>query len=119
MTSPALLHAKQALEQLDAEKIVSAYADPFVFEDVPSAERITDHAGLREYFERLFRLPGVAFHDIRVLPAETFAALEWTWSGTRRSSAGTYRIRGASVIELRGGKIARETIYYDPREALD
>jgi hypothetical protein len=119
MADSTLLHAQQALERLDTEGIVSAYAEPFVFEDVASAETITDREELPAYFYLQFKLTGVAFHDIRVYAAESFGALEWTWSGTKRFSAGTYAIRGASVIELHRGKIARETIYYDPRDALE
>ena len=103
---------------MDAETIVTAYDDPFVFEDVPSGGRITDRKSLRAYFQALFGLPNVAFSDVRAYESEAFATLEWTWSGTRRSSGETYRVKGASVIELRNGRIARETIYYDPRAPL-
>lgn len=118
MKSPCLQQAKEALEALDAGKIVGAYGDSFLFEDVPSGERITDKASLRVYFDALFGLPEVAFSDILVHEADTFACIEWTWSGTARSSGKPYRVRGCSAIELRGGKIVRESIYYDPREPL-
>jgi len=118
MKLPLLQHAKEALEELSIDKIVAVYDDPFVFEDVPSGETITDSSGLRAYFQALFALPNVAFSDIRIYEADTFAALEWTWSGTKRSSGQAYRVKGASIIELRNGRIARETIYYDPRAPL-
>ena len=118
MTSLFLARAKEALEVLDAETIVTAYDDPFVLEDVPSGERITDRKSLRAYFQALFGLPNVAFSDVTVYEAEAFAALEWTWSGTKRSSGEAYRVKGVSLIEIRNGKIARETIYYDPSAAL-
>jgi len=118
MKSPSLERAKIALEQLDADAIVAAYEEPFVFEDVPSGEKITDKEGLRDYFLALFALPNVSFSDVRAYEAEAFAALEWTWSGTKRSTGEGYQVKGCSVIELRNGKIVRETIYYYPRVPL-
>lgn len=118
MGSCALHDAKEALEGLDTEKIVAAYHDNFVFEDAASAHRIADKEALRAYFRRLFTLPKVAFSEVTVYEAEAFAAIEWTWSGAKPSSGEAYRVRGASVMELRDGRIARETIYYDPRAAL-
>jgi ketosteroid isomerase-like protein len=118
MPTEALVEAKEALEELDADKILSAYAENAVFEDISAGERITDKARLRVYFERLFSLPGIAFSDIRIFDGGSFAAIEWVWSGLRRDGGGPYRVRGASVIELHAGKIARESIYYDPKPAL-
>ncbi len=104
--------ARAALEGLRALEIVECYADPFLFEDAQSNERITDKDALAAYFKALFALPGVRFTDVRVLEGERSAALEWTWHGQKRYGA-AFAIRGASVIELEGGKVARETIYYD------
>jgi steroid delta-isomerase-like uncharacterized protein len=118
MDANVLENAKVALETRDAERIVACYADAFVFEDIASNERITDRGELAQYFERLFSLPGVSFSDVVLLGGDGWAALEWTWSGARRNSEGEYRVRGASIIELRDGRIARETIYYDPRPAI-
>lgn len=114
MTTQSLLDAKQALETLDHRAIFTIYAEDFLFEDVPDGLRITDRAELEGYFTHLFSLPGVKFSDIRIYDGGTFAAVEWTWSGIHRRTGEVYRVRGASVIELRGGKIARESIYYDP-----
>ena len=46
-------------------------------------------------------------------------SLEWTWSGLKRQSKERYQVRGASVIELQQGKIGRESIYYDPKPAME
>ena len=118
MITEALLVAKEALEELNLDKILSACAENAVFEDVPAGERIIGKSGLRSYFEQLFSLPGVAFSDIRIFVGGDFAALEWAWSGLKRDTGEPYRVRGASVIELREGKIARESIYYDPKPVL-
>jgi steroid delta-isomerase-like uncharacterized protein len=118
MTTSALQVAKEALESLDVDKILSAYAENFLFEDRAAGEAIQDRSALRAYFQKLFTFPGVRFSDIRVFDGDDFAALEWTWSGVKRITGEPFHVRGASVIELYQGKICRETIYYDPRPAL-
>ena len=118
MTLSALQDAKEGLEALDTEKLLSAYHDTFLFEDPPSDQSLTDRSALKAYFQSLFGIPHTAFRDVRVHEADTFAAIEWTWSGTSRSSGKPYQVRGASVIEVKEGKIARETLYYDPRAPL-
>jgi steroid delta-isomerase-like uncharacterized protein len=118
MSAKALKEAKEALEGLDADRIVNVYANEFLFEDASSKERITGRKALREYFQQLFALPQVSFSDIRIFEAGSFAAIEWTWSGVKSDTGKPYRVKGASVIELREGKISRETIYYDPGPAL-
>jgi steroid delta-isomerase-like uncharacterized protein len=108
-----LIEAATALQELDAQRLVSAYAEEALFEDVPEGRRITDRAELRSYFERLFSLPGIGFSDVRVFDGGSFAAIEWVWSGQRRDSGESFQARGVSLIELRDGKIVRESIYYD------
>ena len=118
MPSKALLNAKKALEELNLEKILSIYAENAVFEDISAGQRIMDKTTLRTYFEQLFSLPGVSFSDIRILDGSNFAVIEWIWSGLKCDTGETYRVRGASVVELWKGKIVRESIYYDPKPAL-
>ncbi|NIN96438.1 MAG: hypothetical protein GTO49_15995 [Anaerolineae bacterium] len=114
-----LARAKAALENLDANKLVACYADDFLFDDVPAKEAIDQRDGLTSYYERLFDLPGVGFSDVVIYQSEQWAALEWTWSGSKQDSEERFKVRGASIIELREGEIRRETLYYDPRPALE
>lgn len=118
MPENVLQEAKEALEGLNTDKILEIYADKFLFEDTSARQRITDRKTLRVYFQQLFSLPEVSFSDISIYEAQGFAAIEWTWGGTNRTSGIPFRIRGASVIELAEGKVCRESIYYDPRPAL-
>jgi hypothetical protein len=117
MPANVLQEAKAALEGLNTDKILEIYADRFKFEDTPSKLLITDQKKLGEYFQQLFSLPKVSFSDIRLYEAETFAAIEWTWSGVNHATGEAFRVRGASIIELESGKVRRESIYYDPRPA--
>jgi ketosteroid isomerase-like protein len=116
--SPHLERVKDGLQHRDVDAILSAFADPFVFEDVPSGQKMVSQEDLRSYFQTLFALSDIAFTDLRMYETETFAVLEWTWSVKKGSSGGGYQVRGASVIELRNGRIARETMYYAPRPTL-
>jgi len=118
MPAKVLQDAKDALQGLNVEKILQIYADEFLFEDTSAKQRIVDRTILREYFRRLFAMPGVSFSDIKVFEAEQFAALEWTWGGVNRSSGELFKVRGGSVMELSEGKVRRESIYYDPQSAL-
>ncbi len=115
MKTKALLDAKEALEMLDVDLILSAYAEDFLFEDPSAEQNIQDKTSLRSYFQSLFSLPKACFSDIHIFDGGDFAAIEWTWSGVRRTTGEPFRVRGASVIELSEGKIRRETIYYDPK----
>lgn len=118
MATSALQEAGQALEELDTEKLLSAYASNFLFEDTAAGLKISDKEELRSYFQGLFSSPGVGFSDIVIHECTTFGAIEWTWSGLRRPTDEPFRVKGASVVEMAQDKIARETIYYDPRSAL-
>jgi ketosteroid isomerase-like protein len=118
MPTKALQEAKQALEELNLDQILSAYAEKAVFEDIPAGLRIEDRSVLRDYFEKLFASPGVDFSCIRIFDGGDFAAIEWIWSGLKRDTGESFQVKGASVIELADGKIARESIYYDPASAL-
>ncbi len=118
MSTKVLQDAKEALEGLNTDKIIKIYADEFLFEDTSSKLSIKDRKALVKYFQRLFTMPQVSFTEIRIFEADRFAVIEWTWGGVSHNSGEPFRVRGASVIELSGGKVWRESIYYDPMPAL-
>jgi ketosteroid isomerase-like protein len=113
-----LSKAEQALEALDAEALVSLYADNFLFEDTSFSLRITDKAELRSYFDSLFSWPEVTFSNARYFGHGQRAAGEWTMGGLSRVSGEPFSIRGASLFKIEGGKITEEIIFYDPRATL-
>lgn len=117
MPTNVLEEAEKALVGLDAEKLVSLYADDFVFEDTSAKERITNKLELMAYFKRLFSMPGVSFDNVAFFRIGDRAAGEWTWGGKSLQSGTDYEIRGASLFTLEGETIKAETIFYDPREA--
>jgi hypothetical protein len=56
----------------------------------------------------------VSFEVVSIFGAGEWAAAEWIWRGLSRRSQEPFEIRGASLLQLSAGQIARETIYYDP-----
>jgi len=116
MRSSVLERAKRALESGDAETLVDCYSDPCLLQDAPSGDTWTTRDALDSMYRRLLAPPN-AFSDVRVFEGDGWGAIEWTWSGVNRRTSVPFRIRGASVVELREERIARETLYYDPRPA--
>jgi steroid delta-isomerase-like uncharacterized protein len=119
VTEELLNEARKALESLDAEGLVSRYADDFVFKDVSSGNVITSREKLLEYYQRLFAMPDVSFTDVSFFSCGDRAAGEWTWSGTKGDGGTRFSVKGASIFELREGRIASEMIFYDPRPAME
>jgi hypothetical protein len=117
MSDDVLQLAEKALVALDAEALVSLYADEFLFEDTSSGDRITDKKELNVYFDRLFSMPGVNFSDVSFYHVGKKAAGRWVWGGRSLESGQEYKIRGASLFELEADRIKEEVIYYDPRSA--
>lgn len=118
MTDEFLDHALAALQALDAERLVSQYADGFTFEDPSRGQVITDRAALRAYFDALFAPPDTAFGSVEVFSSGDRGAARWTWSGTNPRTRRPFAIEGASLFELGPGGITRETIFYDPAAAV-
>ncbi len=117
MSTNVLEEAEKALVGLDVEKLVSLYADEFVFEDTSTKDRITDKDHLKKYFERLFSMPEVSFSNVFFFALGDRAAGEWTWSGNSVQNGMAYSIRGASLFIIDGDAIKEEKIFYDPRDA--
>ena len=117
MEVEVLKRTEAALISLDAEKLVSLYADDFVLEDASSGNAITNKQELREYYERLFSLPEVRFSDVTFFRCGDCGAGEWTWSGRSLGSGKDYSIKGASIFSLVEDEIKSESIFYDPRKA--
>lgn len=111
---------KEALESLDADKLVSHYAEDAVLLDPCLGQdwSVRSKSNLKAYFKELFSLPGVKFEVTSVFGCDGWAAAEWIWSGNKLGSDARFSIKGASVIQMHEGKITRETIYYDPRQAM-
>lgn len=116
-TEELLKEAAEALVACDVDAIVPLYADDAVFEDVPSGESYRGKPAVRGMFEALFSAPETRFRVAAIRPGESWGALEWLWSGRTRKTGTPFEVRGVSILEIPGPKVAREIIYYDPAPA--
>ena len=113
-----LRQGEKALTGLNAEKLTDLYAPEFLLEDTSSGKRITTKSELREYYDRLFSLPGVSFTDVSFFSLGDRAAGHWTWGGKTQSGK-QFSIRGASLFILGNDGIREEILYYDPQAATE
>jgi steroid delta-isomerase-like uncharacterized protein len=105
----------------EVERILSYVTDDIVYQDLGGARVMRGKAELRTWLNETFS----AFPDFKVDLKSLFVSGEWAgdeWitSGTLEGAllgmtvtAKSYTVRGASIMELRGGKIKRNTDYYD------
>lgn len=73
-----------------------------------SSKTCSTHGGYSPH-RRIFEKPAdLAFTNLRYAFGPGWAAVVWT-AGTQGSTSGG---EGVTMLEIRGGKIARETVYY-------
>ena len=103
------------------ERILSYFTDDIVFEDLGGARVIRGKAQMRTWVNETLS----AFPDFRTDVKSLFvsgrrAGSEWVATGTLKGrlhhlkpTGKSYSVRGASITELRDGKIKRNVDYYD------
>ena len=111
----------EAWNSHDLERIVSYVTDDIVFEDVAMARVMHGREELKGFGKDSFG----AFPDFKIelkviFISGSWAGAEWVMSGTflgdwpgLSPTGKSFSVRGASVCELRGGKLKRESLYYD------
>ena len=104
----------------DWEKVSPFYADDCVMEDFPS--RICHgKRELEDYYKYLLTgYPDLNFDTRRSFGTDKQIATEWIMSGTHtgdtmrfKATGKKFSIPGVSILEIQGGKIVRETDYWD------
>ena len=114
MVYSGLESVARALESLNGAELVAHYGPGFRFEDAAAGLVITDHEELRRYYEALFSMPEVGFHDVTIFEDGLGnGAGEWVWSGLG-PGGDRFRVKGCSIFALDATGIVRETIYYKP-----
>ena len=105
----------------EVESILSYFTDDIVFEDLGGARVIRGKAQMRTWVNETLS----AFPDFRtdlksLFVSGRWAGSEWVASGTLKGrlhhlepTGRSYSVRGASIMELRDGKIKRNTDFYD------
>ena len=105
----------------DIDKLLSICTDDCIYEDVTMAAVNRGKAEVKVFGEGVL----AAFPDFKLELSSGFilekaAAAEWTMSGTHKgdlpglpATGKPFTVRGASICELREGKISRISDYWD------
>jgi steroid delta-isomerase-like uncharacterized protein len=98
----------------DAAQVAALYTEDAVREDIPTGTTSRGRAEIEALATALFETDA----DVRLVVTdgfvgETWAVVEWTFTGIHQETGGEVTFRGASVLELEDGLIRLETDYYD------
>jgi len=94
----------------DVDGIVSFFTDDCVFEDVCSGVAHRGKEALRAEAKRVVEaVPDLRLEVVSAFGAGDWVAGEWVESGTEDGRR--FSLRGASILETRGDKISRESMY--------
>jgi steroid delta-isomerase-like uncharacterized protein len=105
----------------DAARFVTLFTDDVVYEDVTFGAVNHGKAETQAFIESFFpAFPDLAFEVTSRFAAGDRAGLEWVMTGTHRgdlpglpASGKRCNVRGATIVELAGGKIRRNSDYWD------
>lgn len=97
-----------------AAQVAALYTEDAVREDIPTGTTSRGRAEIEALATGLFETDA----DVRLVVTdgfvgETWAVVEWTFTGTHEETGGGVTFRGASVLALENGLIRQETNYYD------
>jgi steroid delta-isomerase-like uncharacterized protein len=118
---PRLQEWAAALSSDDAARAAALFTDDALLEDLAFGLRFRGKAQIQAGLAGIFKVvPDFKLHATAGFLAGDMAAAEWVFSGTDRglipnapATGKRFAVRGASVIELRGDHIRRESDYYD------
>jgi ketosteroid isomerase-like protein len=96
-----------ALQARDAARVAALSATSIAFMDTASSTTGGSPGEVRAHYASMFAAPAdLAFTNLRYVFGPGWAAVIWTASG------GGVDGEGATMLEIRDGKITRETLYY-------
>ncbi len=112
----------EALEALRSDDFVLEFVHGDAFEDPP---RTADEA--RAFWPRWFvAFPEMDLEVVRTIAAEEVVVSQWIFTGTNSGplesmfgteriepTGNTVRLRGVTFLDVRDGKITKETTYFD------
>ena len=116
-SNPIVERAFAAWNSQDPDKLVDAYSDDIVYEDVPFGPLNDGQVEFRRWAVLCFSIIG----DFKLEAVNTWVenghgVVEWVWSGVDKDWFKTgkpFSVRGVSVFEVRKGKISRNKDFYD------
>jgi steroid delta-isomerase-like uncharacterized protein len=112
---PSILEAYGAAwSSGEAAQVAALYTETAVREDVPTGTTSEGRAAIEAFAMGLFAVDSDVRLDVTDgFVGDTWAVVEWTFSGVHQATGGEVTFRGASVLELEDGLISHETDYYD------
>jgi ketosteroid isomerase-like protein len=96
----------------DIEKVMSYFSTDIVYEDVPKAQLAKGTDAVKAFVQQFYTdFVGARLAVESVTIGKKGAAAEWIISGGSGDEA--WSVRGASIMEHKGGKISKVTDYWD------
>ncbi len=110
-----------AMNAHDLEKILTFFTDDCVYDCMPMGKVSHGKKELKDFLSSTFAdMPDFKIETKSGFNAGDWGAAEWVMSGTLAHSnipgvptGKSFSVRGASITELRGGKISRNTNYWN------
>ena len=98
----------------DLERIAGYFTEDAVYEDVALGEVHRGKSAIKKFAESTFAaLPGFAIQQRSLVVGDGSATMEWIMTGTDRATERRFSVRGVSIMELEGGKIRRNSDYWN------
>ena len=106
----------------DSERLLALFTDDCIFEDVTFGVVTRGKEELRGFVNRAFAAVPDFNYELRSwFAAGQWAVIEWVMSGTHKgdfpgmpaTGKRFSSIRGSTILELKAGKISRESDYWD------
>jgi len=106
----AALTYAAALQNKDAAAVAALSAPTIAFADTASSTVGSSPGDVQRHSAKIFKTPAdLAFAHLRYAVGRGWAAVIWTAGSQSHGASGS----GVTMLELRNGKIRRETLYYD------
>lgn len=101
----------------DPAKMAALYTDDAVYEDVAYGDSAHGQAELKKFAAEFFEeVPDLKVEVVNTIVSNNRGSLEWILTGTDKGLYKTgkaFSVRGASLFELREGKMAHIKDFYD------
>jgi len=105
----------------DIDKIVAFFTDDCVYENIPREQAYRGKEGVRTYVKACYdAIPDFKVEATSVFVSGDWAACEWVMSGTQSGvtadfpgTGKSFKMRGSSIVQLKDGKIHRNSDYWD------
>ena len=120
-TDTALKEWAAAWSSGDPDRLASIFTDDGVYEDGTMGVLTGGKAELKAFADGIFAaIPDFTVELSSLFTSGPWAGMEWTMSGTHRgdlpglpATGKPFTLRGASILELSSGQLARCTDYWD------